>query len=319
MKILKAIGSFFERIWRWIKETAWIQPLLIVGVIFALIFSIPYFTSWISSLGVGSSNYYTAFKQTLEGERDSNSSESSSQADAITYNIAENSNFDGDNSWTMNDYTADYAKYGYKFFLVYVSEDCANCETIQEGFEALEDNWGTLYKPTATQRTADGEAVVEPFKIYTIFTDESSSNDDEDIMDDKTAFQRYLNIHSDFFESSGQRFLDYTPYKRNASVSETNYNYWSEVDPDNFTVPTIVLVDYTYQATRLLRSGDETSPIVGRQGASEIAFGISGDTKYDRAEVLLNMWNHTDTSDTSAVSYSVSAVNNPFSESYRAS
>jgi hypothetical protein len=49
MKVLKAIGDFFVRIWRWIKETAWVQPLLIVGAIFAIIFSIPYFTKWISS------------------------------------------------------------------------------------------------------------------------------------------------------------------------------------------------------------------------------------------------------------------------------
>ena len=39
MKILKAIGAFFARIWRWIKETAWVQPLLIVGAIFAIIFA----------------------------------------------------------------------------------------------------------------------------------------------------------------------------------------------------------------------------------------------------------------------------------------
>ena len=42
MKILSAIGRFFARIGRWIKETAWIQPLLIVGAIFAVIFAIPH-------------------------------------------------------------------------------------------------------------------------------------------------------------------------------------------------------------------------------------------------------------------------------------
>ena len=42
MKVLSAIGRFFARIGRWIKETAWIQPLLIVGAIFAVIFAIPH-------------------------------------------------------------------------------------------------------------------------------------------------------------------------------------------------------------------------------------------------------------------------------------
>ena len=41
-KILSAIGGFFVKIGRWIANTAWIQPLLIVGGIFAVIFSIPY-------------------------------------------------------------------------------------------------------------------------------------------------------------------------------------------------------------------------------------------------------------------------------------
>ena len=40
MIILTAIGAFFGRIWKWIRETAWVQPLLIVGVIFGIIFSI---------------------------------------------------------------------------------------------------------------------------------------------------------------------------------------------------------------------------------------------------------------------------------------
>lgn len=39
-KVLKAIGGFFKRIWEWIKNTAWVQPVLIVSLIFAVIFSI---------------------------------------------------------------------------------------------------------------------------------------------------------------------------------------------------------------------------------------------------------------------------------------
>ena len=39
MAILRAIGRFFAKIGRWIRDTAWVQPLLIVGAIFGLIFS----------------------------------------------------------------------------------------------------------------------------------------------------------------------------------------------------------------------------------------------------------------------------------------
>ena len=39
-KVFKAIGRFFKKIWEWIKSTAWVQPLLIVAIIFGIIFSI---------------------------------------------------------------------------------------------------------------------------------------------------------------------------------------------------------------------------------------------------------------------------------------
>ena len=57
MKFLKAIATPFVAIWRWIKETAWVQPLLIVGAIFGVIFSIPSITSWVKSWDFGDDTY----------------------------------------------------------------------------------------------------------------------------------------------------------------------------------------------------------------------------------------------------------------------
>ena len=39
-KFFIAIGRFFKKIWEWIKSTAWVQPLIIVAIIFGVIFSI---------------------------------------------------------------------------------------------------------------------------------------------------------------------------------------------------------------------------------------------------------------------------------------
>ena len=63
-KVLAAIGGFFVKIWRWIVETAWIQPLLIVGLIFGVIFSIPSISSWINeqSETSGQFSYYNKHK-----------------------------------------------------------------------------------------------------------------------------------------------------------------------------------------------------------------------------------------------------------------
>ncbi len=57
MNFLKKLGTPFVALWRWIKETAWVQPLLIVGVIFAIIFSIPSITSWVQSWDFGDDKY----------------------------------------------------------------------------------------------------------------------------------------------------------------------------------------------------------------------------------------------------------------------
>lgn len=50
MKILKKIGNFFVKIWQWFKETAWIQVLLIVGVVIGVVVSIPPIVKGITKL-----------------------------------------------------------------------------------------------------------------------------------------------------------------------------------------------------------------------------------------------------------------------------
>ena len=299
MKILKAIGAFFARIWRWIKETAWIQPLLIVGAIFAVIFSIPYFSSWISSLGIGSENYYSVHKRSLEGElkEGEEGAREASQADKITKSIFENSNFKDRADFA---YDETVAEYGYKYFLVFVKEDNSTATELQAAFETLEDGWNTKYAPSVS--TVNGAAQTLPFRIYTIFVDEESSTDDNTNYDSESAFNRYLDVHADFFEDAGTRFEDLCPYKFNRSLDDTNYNYFLTASKENFVVPSIMLVDYTDEAKHLTRYG---STATGRVGASEILFSVTGDTKYDKADTLLKMWNHADDD-----------KSNPFSSSY---
>lgn len=50
MIILKKIGNFFVKIWQWFKETAWIQVLLIVGVVIGVVVAIPPVVKGINSL-----------------------------------------------------------------------------------------------------------------------------------------------------------------------------------------------------------------------------------------------------------------------------
>ena len=74
MAVLSAIGRFFKKIWDWIKQTAWIQPLLIVGIIFGVIFSIPSIVEGIKNgkaKRTGAEYYYINHQLKLAGDEDS--------------------------------------------------------------------------------------------------------------------------------------------------------------------------------------------------------------------------------------------------------
>ncbi len=291
MIVLKAIGAFFVKIWRWIRETAWVQPLLIVGAIFAVIFSIPKATAWVQSFGVGTSTaYYMAQRKTLEGET-KEIKDISSEADKLTYALMKWSNFadQGTEYETYEAWETDFNKSpekatidkagGKKFFLVYVAKDNTASDEVQEGFETLEDNWGTRYI------AADSRS----FAFSTIYTDEDSTNDEDFTIEaEKTAFNRYLVKFDDlgFFADAGARF-DLCPYKKNASLTTSSHydnftDAGTKLDASSFVKPTVILVDFSKEAFEL-----------GRVGVSEILFGVSGDRSYDKATLLMKMWNHT--------------------------
>ena len=295
MVILKAIGGLFTRIWRWIKETAWVQPLLIVGGIFAVIFSIPRITEWVQSMGIGSASaYYSGYKVKLEGE--TKGADIVSDADKLTMALWENSNLDNAPKDTVDTWakyqtvlsTSEVTKkYGKKFFVFYVSDDCSTCETIQPAVKALQEDWNYRFIPK------DGGS----FKMYTIFTDDTSSNDDDfDLESEQHAFVRYLDKFNEngFWSEIGGRLQDETPYKTNASIGDSDYTHLADGDHDGFATPTIFLVDFSEEAFEL-----------GRPGVSEVLFGVSGSDKFEKASLLMKMWNHTDKD-----------TQNPFSSSY---
>lgn len=252
MIVLTAIGAFFARIWRWIKETAWVQPLLIVGIIFAIIFSIPSIVNGVKSLNesmASSETYYRQFQYSLAGGQDS-------QADKVTDYIYRKSN---DSTVPLDE------KLGEKFFLVYVSEECASCKEVKGGFETFQQKFDTTFNPN------DGTK----FSMVTIFTDEVTS----ETTSKQTAFVQYMERHQSFFENAAAVGWN-SAYKTNGHISEDDLKNVEQVDPDNFLTPTIMLIDF---------SNGVNSP---EYGVSEIMFGVEGDTDYKRAELLLDCWKH---------------------------
>ncbi|MCQ2797204.1 MAG: hypothetical protein MJ241_01930 [Bacilli bacterium] len=282
MLILKAIGSFFVKIWRWIKDTAWVQPLLIVGAIFAVIFSIPYISEWVSqATGEQAGSFYNKFSKSLEGEVEVNDGKAeASEADKFTNILVANEELVAANTGDTAPANLDKTL-GTKFFVVFTKEDCSNCDTAETGFKYLSENWNkTAYAPTVKD---------EKFTMYTISASEESTTDkDYENINGSTAFNRYLSNYMNLFNTVGPRLLD-APYYTRASLSEANYNSFSLESSSgsnpiaNFPVPTILLVDYTEAAFK-----------AGRAGISEVLFSVNGDTPSERASHLKDMWNHTD-------------------------
>lgn len=262
--MLKKLATPFVKFWNWIKETAWIQPLLIVGIVFGLIFSLSPIISWAQNLSSSSNeavSYYNRFKYSLNGIFND---EDTSKAGKLIKDISHASNLTGDEQ-------ENYVKANLpqeKFFLSFVSEECSGCVDAKEGFTALQNNWKDgYYKP------ADNL----DYKMVTIFTDEEV---DEDTTKE-SGFDKLLEIYSDFFENGAANIQD-TPYYIDGNISDTNLGYFQDADKENFQTPTILLIDFS-----------ET----GRDGVSELMFGVAGENgeagSHAKARTLINCWNGT--------------------------
>ena len=115
MKVFKAIGNFFARIWRWIKETAWVQPLLIVSLIFGIILLIQPISQGVTALAdliTNNEKYFNDNKVKL----------ASGAARNLIY----------DKEARFKD--------GDKYFLVFIKKDCPNCRDAYQAFKTLFDD-----------------------------------------------------------------------------------------------------------------------------------------------------------------------------------
>ena len=150
MKVLRAIGGFFAKIGRWIANTAWIQPLLIVGGIFGIIFSIPYIKQAIDNSKIDNTDY------TYEWYRDSSRALDTSEGGRATKLFEYLNN---------NQYQNINTEFGKKFFVSFIRKDCSNCQADIAGFQELYNNRPNGYD-------------VKDFVLYTIVVDQTDANGD---------------------------------------------------------------------------------------------------------------------------------------------
>ena len=174
MKILRAIGAFFAKIGRWIANTAWIQPLLIVGGIFGVIFSIPYIKDAVEKAQVDNTDYdYLYFQNRALGL------DEGGRADKL---------FSYLESGTAEDLGKIKTEFASQFILTFVRKD-STCKAGVEGYKEFAAKFSSTYKFTGS------------CKIYTILVDKK--NDDGEYL-----ARKLVNNHQDFFDSLAGTFAD---------------------------------------------------------------------------------------------------------------
>jgi len=258
MVVLSAIGRFFKKIWDWIKQTAWIQPLLIVGVIFGIIFSIPSIVKAVNASKTKKSTYaayYHNYKVSLEGGEDSEADQFTDDLFKVIY--------DG----KVDEFRKAHSDLGDKFFVAYVAKDCDKCESAKEGFQKFQDDFSKYVD--ADEKNS--------FNLVTIFTDDETEETEED----QTAFVKYLERHQDFFAEIGSRAYE-TDYYKNGHLNDSDIQALETADPDDFLTPSIFLVEL----------GEVGKAIEFGSGITEIMFGVDGSDKFSKAMTLSDCWRH---------------------------
>jgi len=255
---MKPIGLFFGKIfgglWNWIKETAWVQPLLIVGSIFAIIFSIPTITEWVNGIAESINSpesYYRNFQKTLEGEEDSD-------AQKLIDSMMDNDD-----------------EFGEKFMVAFVQVTCQFCEEAQPAFKELVENtsryYGTQESDSISEVTKDQFGT---FKFYTIFIDETY-----DFPEDTTTtpFERFLQRNSAFLERTAEVARN-SPFKVNNQLSEAQIDILESGESNAISTPTVIMYDLS-----------DNSP---EEGISELLISVPGANFYDKAVTLSDAWMH---------------------------
>ena len=270
MKILSAIGRFFARIGRWIKETAWIQPLLIVGAIFAVIFAIPHIIDGVKGLfddSDAANKFFAQYRLSLTG------------ADKIKTEGVGSSKVDEFFTYLKTEDTEKLLKMTgnqERFFVAFIKKEGNASDNLYGGLKTFRDKWNNA----EFSNVLEGKG---SFKLLTIYTD--TTNDDGENL-----FDKVWENHYDLFEDlSDSNYLPYTYYAQNENISEADYsgNFSSDEKSDVCPMKTPLLMYFDFT---------EANPIDNQivKGLSDVIFSLKGDNDLERARTLSRCWTHTE-------------------------
>ena len=270
MKVLSAIGRFFARIGRWIKETAWIQPLLIVGAIFAIIFAIPHIIdgvkSWFSESDAAN-KFYAQYQLSLTGADDEYGT---SEVDKFFTNIEA-----GKKEEIVKTTKSE------KFFLAFVQKNNSSAKDLYSGIKMFRDK----FNKNADFKDLDGK-----FSLKVIYTD-TTNDDDENLFD-----MVWNNHYSLFEEMSDSSFLPKTFYAINNNLGvdkyESNFTSTSSMDECPMSTPLMMYFDYSDSLTDPTQDYYNPEVNYAVKGLSDVLFSVDGSSDLDKAYTLRDCWSH---------------------------
>ena len=297
MKVLRVIGNFFVKIWKWILKTAWIQPLLIVGLLFGIIFSIPPIVDAIKNSGSEDNPIAFLEDRNLSWEGIDRTDSWNSEVEKFTNDVrnAVESSSSIQGGWNQ------------KFFLTFSQTGCSGCTDLSKAMSKLNDLWNkeTGFRPTNSS---------DSFKVYNIQTDyKLDENFKTDTLyttgvenRDLYAFNTLMLNGSglpDIIEIAGPRGLDNAFYEAGGVTNQSSY-YQSienmQVSTEgrtfltSFYTPVVIVFDFTPSGlassfgtgiSQIFFAVQIAKDYQGATGAQQVVRG--------HAQFLMDAWNGT--------------------------
>lgn len=273
MFVLRAIGRFFAKIGRWIRDTAWVQPLLIVGGIFAIIFSIPKIVEMVDKMNEESNAAQTFFENKMISSQGESGRVSEGSSLDKYLSILENK----DNTYKSAD--AAYAEVkdvlklnGEKRFFVLFVDKTASCDSLYTGLNYLKNNWDNK---EFQDLKAKGD-----FAYRTIYIDAVDKYDST-----KNLFTDAYDRHN--FETFATDLYS-TKFAENKKYDLENGDHYDTLatSASGFSAGTILFFDYESPAYNNVKTYGLRSCFTSSD--------VAGSTEYERAQNLAKAWNESE-------------------------
>lgn len=276
MFVLKAIGRFFAKIGRWIRDTAWVQPLLIVGGIFAIIFSIPKIVEVVDKMNEESNAAQTFFEnKAISSQGDK---EKLSEGSSLDNYLSILENKDGTYTSAPAAFDAVKKELGLgnnetRFFVLFVDKS-NSCDSLYSGLNYLKNNWG---------KNDEFKDLKGDFAFRTIYVDAIDKYDSSTkLFDDAYDRHNFETFATDLYST---KFAENKRYDEGAS---DHYDSLA-TSASGFAVGTVLFFDYEAEAY----AGVTTYGLRSCFTSSDVA----GSTDYERAQKLAQAWGEAKYSD----------------------